>query len=456
MADPLFTLEDLPLGLLEEILALLPLDDLMNMGSVSRGMRHLVTELAKRKWGCHPTDVKPDKRLWEEARRRRQAVRLAWLLGGSSVHHLAASGRSAALILTEGDIHEMVETSPGRHLTPLSFAILAANAETVRGLLRAGAARGAAQLTHALCEAAAAGDLPLVDLLLGHGADVEGSLSERPLCEAAGNGHLDVVERLLELGANVECDGGMPLNEAAGNGHLAIVERLLLHGADVEGDDGGDGTNLYWAAYSDHVDVVERLLQHGADVNGRGGLNALHAAADFGHLGVVKALIAAGADVNFQDVDIDGGEYCDTTTLLQSAAYKGHLGVVEALLGAGADVNRQGSLPEGGPDGTALHLALLEGRYGVVRMLLQVPGININAANTSGDTALHVAARRAPVTVVEWLLDVPGIHTGARGWHDCTALNLAEGYEWDARPDVAALLRKRGCVADAVPPIVSW
>jgi len=98
-------------------------------------------------------------------------------------------------------------------------------------------------------------------------------------------------------------------------------ERLLLHGADVEGDDGGNGTNLYWAAYSDHVGVVERLLQQGADVNGRGGLNPLHAAAESGQLGVVKALIAAGADVNFQDVDIDGGEYCDTTTTRRTDAY---------------------------------------------------------------------------------------------------------------------------------------
>jgi len=115
------------------------------------------------------------------------------------------------------------------------------------------------------------GNLPLIGVLLHHGADVErparNAMRVRPLHSAAA--HLDqsiaaeLARPLLRAGAdpNARQQGGFaPLHEAALNGNLELVRLLLEHGADprLPNDDGATPISL---ARSKGNDEVARVLE---------------------------------------------------------------------------------------------------------------------------------------------------------------------------------------------------
>lgn len=80
-----------------------------------------------------------------------------------------------------------------------------------------------------LMEAASAGHLDIVRLLIAHGADVnaQSTSGNTPLMYACAGGHEDAVETLLEAGANVEDhneNGHTPLMEAASAGHVNVAK----------------------------------------------------------------------------------------------------------------------------------------------------------------------------------------------------------------------------------------
>jgi ankyrin repeat protein len=79
--------------------------------------------------------------------------------------------------------------------------------------------------------------------------------------------------------------------------------------------------------------------------------------------------------------------------------------VVKLLLGvSGVDVNASDR------DGdTSLLTATRKGHEAVVRVLLCVPEININFANDRGKTPLSIAAAKGHNTIVQLLLATPGI-----------------------------------------------
>lgn len=87
-----------------------------------------------------------------------------------------------------------------------------------------------------LMEAASAGHLEIVKLLLSHNADVNAhcATGNTPLMFACAGGHVEVVKELLKHGANVEEqneNGHTPLMEAASAGHVEVakVDVLLMH-----------------------------------------------------------------------------------------------------------------------------------------------------------------------------------------------------------------------------------
>jgi hypothetical protein len=85
----------------------------------------------------------------------------------------------------------------------------------------------------ALGFAANAGDVALVDLLLRHGADINGGTAWTPLMDAAYNGWEEVVKLLIRKGADVNFHprGYMtPLECAQGQGHTSIVAMLRRAG----------------------------------------------------------------------------------------------------------------------------------------------------------------------------------------------------------------------------------
>lgn len=80
-----------------------------------------------------------------------------------------------------------------------------------------------------LMEAASAGHVDIIHLLISHGADVnsQSSTGNTPLMFACANGHVDAVLTLLKSGAKVEDhneNGHTPLMEAASSGHVPVAK----------------------------------------------------------------------------------------------------------------------------------------------------------------------------------------------------------------------------------------
>ena len=128
-------------------------------------------------------------------------------------------------------------------------------------------------------EAAAAGSLPTLELLLSLGADPNALDGGRhtPLyglgneCQAAGGESL--VRALVQSGADVNaCDGAKrctPLHMAARRGSVEIAEALLDCGADIEARDSLGETPLRRAVNCGKVELAALLIDRGADVHSR-------------------------------------------------------------------------------------------------------------------------------------------------------------------------------------------
>jgi ankyrin repeat protein len=69
----------------------------------------------------------------------------------------------------------------------------------------------------------------------------------------------------------IQYGGWTGLHEAAKAGHLSVVRVLLEHGADPNAREAGDHTYpLHWAAAHRHLEIVRALLDAGGDVHGTG------------------------------------------------------------------------------------------------------------------------------------------------------------------------------------------
>lgn len=119
----------------------------------------------------------------------------------------------------------------------------------------------------ALMLAALQGHKRIVELLLNHGAPVDGGPGWTPLIYASFRGHTDIVELLLKHGANPDDtspNGTTALMVAAKNGYIDTVRVLLKHHANpaLETDQGG--TAMKWAMESGNTDIADLLREAGA------------------------------------------------------------------------------------------------------------------------------------------------------------------------------------------------
>ncbi|XP_067003505.2 ankyrin repeat domain-containing protein 17 isoform X3 [Anabrus simplex] len=365
-------------------------------------------------------------------------------------------------LLTEGrSVHETTEE--GESL--LSLACSAGYYELAQVLLAMHANvedRGIKGDCTPLMEAASAGHVDIVRLLIAHGADVnaQSSSGNTPLMYACAGGHEEVVHTLLESGANVEDhneNGHTPLMEAASAGHVGVAKILLEHGAGINTHSNEfKESALTLACYKGHLDMVRFLLEAGADQEHKTDEmhTALMEASMDGHVEVARLLLDSGAQVNMPTDSFESpltlaacGGHVDLAMLLierganieevndegytplMEAAREGHEEMVALLLSQGANINAQTEetqetaltlaccggftdvadfLIKAGADielgaSTPLMEAAQEGHLELVKYLLEASA-DVHATTQTGDTALTYACENGHTDVADLLL----------------------------------------------------
>jgi ankyrin repeat protein len=358
-------------------------------------------------------------------------------------------------------------TSPG-YWPPLHTAVRKGDSEIVEMLVNAGADVNmavAGDCPTPLHIAARWGHTTIAQMLIDAGAKVDGSPScitddistPLQLALARSDGALFRAEdpmilasSLLKAGANINAGStklGPPLVLAVEHRSKNSIQILLdVPGLDVNHKPTSPGClpALHTAVQKGNSEIVEMLVNAGADVNmavGEEYPTPLHIAARWGHTTIVQMLIDSGAEV-------DGSPSCitdSTSTPLQlalaglgRALFRVEDQMILALLKAGANVNA-GSTKLGPP----LVLAVEKRSKPFIRMILDMPGVDVNQKPTSLGyfPPLHTAVRRRDSEIVEMLVSAGAdVNMIFNGWG--TPLDLAIIRQCQA--DILKILRDAG------------
>ncbi len=214
--------------------------------------------------------------------------------------------------------------------------------------------------------AASAGDIPVLEALLAHGANVDsawatdGATSLYAILNWSRTP--DGVIWLLEHGADPNAvfaeNGETPLHVVARAWDVSLAEAMVAHGAEV-GRTRADGRTPYAVAeLNGNRAVADWLLEHGASPE-LSEVDRLVAACSRGDRAAADALLARNPDLRSELTQ-------DHYIAFHQAAERGDVRALEVMLACGFDPNR----PDAGIGKTALHSAAMEGWPDAVRVLL--------------------------------------------------------------------------------------
>ncbi|CAH1401021.1 unnamed protein product [Nezara viridula] len=226
----------------------------------------------------------------------------------------------------------------------------------------------------------------------GANVSVQGETGTTLLMAAASNGDEAMVNfTFSKKDLNIRDNfGNQAIHFAAQGGNSKIIEMLLGHGADVNSEGEHGETPLHFAVRNDDtilkddefenktVSVMKTLLDHGAELNAQSYLKqtALHRAAAGGYAGVVDYLLSWNASLSIEDY------LCFTP--FQWAASIGNVKVLDILLKHGDDVNRNGCNGV-----TALHMAIRRNDTAFIKYLLS-KNADPNIMSEDGQTPLDL------------------------------------------------------------------
>lgn len=325
------------------------------------------------------------------------------------------------------------------------------------------------QPTSALVEAAEYGCVPLVELLLTKGADV--NLGVLTALHRADPAKPRIFELLIDHGADLEArdhDGKSPLLSHSGSARSNAEDtmRLLLRrSADIHARDNSGETALFKAVDLGNRRIIQVLMENGADINARDkhGRTVLFTAVERYYRSdeTVSLLLKLGVDVHLQDFD--------GNTALTLAAARNKLGLVKLLLGHGASPHTKNEAGDTALTLGAAAKARLEGRplhdKGASRIdhatiianfaernlltleVLLNYGASVEVKNKAGDTALILAAAKGKLNVVKLLLG-HGTNNHTKNEAEDTALALSAE---NGHSEVHQLLLEHLSEADHTP-----
>ncbi|MCX6835959.1 MAG: ankyrin repeat domain-containing protein, partial [candidate division Zixibacteria bacterium] len=232
---------------------------------------------------------------------------------GSGLSPLMQAAYGGRLEIAEAllDLGADVNHAPSIHgHSPLFAAIWGGNLEVVNLLINRG---GNLQYRNsegevALHIAAAKGNIPIAEMLLSRGFDINvtDNGGRNPICQAIW-GQPDMVRWLIDQGAQVDAmtdSTSGPLQLAAAQGDTSIVRALVTHGARVDCRSANWSSPLNLAVMHGDLATSRILLDAGADPNRTsviGLITPLHTAAKIGKKDLVELLLDRGAAINTKD-----------------------------------------------------------------------------------------------------------------------------------------------------------
>ena len=258
--------------------------------------------------------------------------------------------------------------------------------------------------------AASAGDIPVLEALLAHGAHVDqrwatdGSTALYAILNWSRTP--DGVLWLLAHGADPNAvfseNGETPLHVVARAWDVPLAEAMVAHGADLARRRADGRTPYAVAELNGNRAVADWLLVHGASPE-LSAVDQLVAACSRGDRAAAEALLAGNPGLRDEITD-------DSYIAFHQAAERGDVRALEAMLASGFDPNR----PDSGIGKTVLHTAAMEGWPDAVRVLL-VHGASVHVRDrefhgqpliwaAEGSRSEHRAGRDFPA-VGKLLLD---------------------------------------------------
>ena len=277
---------------------------------------------------------------------------------------------------------------------------------------------------------------------------------ENTLVGAARTGDLEAIKQYIADGTDINAlhFEMPPLTWAAMMGQTQAAELLLQHGADVNGRNRDDNTALHLAMFLGRAETAELLLKSGADVTARNDDGATpidtlgvpwemtKMTAEFMGVELEREQVEAGkakireilsADAKFT-VEIPPNSENNSTDLW-AAASTGDLQAIKRYIKEGRDVNALDKTFQI----SAMSWGALHGQTEVVQFLIE-NGADVNVKSGDGATPLHSAAFLGRTDVTKLLLE-NGADIKARSNDGATPVDVLS-VDWETTAFIGGLV----------------